>query len=45
MPQQAIIGPYLYFMCDASAGKTGEKVSYEKIDADFVWPGTTVVKH
>jgi len=42
----AIIGPYLYFMSDDSALVTREKISYEKIDAAFVWPGMeAVVKH
>jgi len=42
-PAEAIVGPYLYFMCDESAGTTGEKISFEKIDADFVWPGSSAV--
>lgn len=41
---EAIIGPYLYFMCDEAAKATGKKISFDKIDADFVWPGA-VVKH
>lgn len=44
-PAEAVIGPYLYYMCDAAAGKTGGKVSYKKIDAGFVWPGAPIVKH
>lgn len=43
----AVVGPYLYFMCEESTGKTGEKIIFEKIDAGFVWPGSTpaVVTH
>ena len=41
----AIVGPYLYFMCDESAGTTGEKISFDKVDVDFVWPGAVEVKH
>ena len=44
-PAEAVLGPYLYFMCGESAGVTGEKTCFDKIDADFVWPGTDVVKH
>lgn len=43
---EAVIGPYLYFMCDESAQKTREKIQFEKIAAGFVWPGVvTGVKH
>ncbi|MGB1310002.1 MAG: SDR family NAD(P)-dependent oxidoreductase [Leucothrix sp.] len=44
-PAEAVIGPYLYFMCAEAGQTTREKVRFEKIDADFVWPGTPVVKH
>ena len=43
-PAEAVVGPYLYFMCKDSTQKTGEKIIYQKIDADFVWPGSAVVK-
>ena len=36
---EAIIGPYMYFMCDDAGTRTGEAVVYDRIDADFVWPG------
>ena len=36
---EAVLGPYLYFMCNDEDSVTGEKVSLGKLDADFVWPG------
>lgn len=36
---EAVIGPYLYFMCDEAGVRSGEAISFERIDADFVWPG------
>ena len=36
---EAMIGPYLYFMCDEAGKRTGETVVFERVDADFVWPG------
>ncbi|PID44775.1 MAG: 3-oxoacyl-ACP reductase [Proteobacteria bacterium] len=38
-PAEAIIGPYLYFMCDEAGKRTGETLAFDKIEADFVWPG------
>lgn len=35
---EAVLGPYLYFMCSVDAG-SGETVSLDKLAADFVWPG------
>jgi len=35
----AVTGPYLYFMCDEAGQRTGETIRFEKIDADFTWPG------
>lgn len=36
---EAVIGPYMYFMCDEAGKRTGESVSFDRIDAGFVWPG------
>lgn len=44
-PADAVIGPYLYFMCDDANKVTREKIKFDKIDADFVWPGSMVVMH
>ena len=44
-PAEAVVGPYLYFMSDASAAVTGEKVRFERVDVDFRWPGAAVNKH
>lgn len=40
----AAIGPYLYFMCDEAGKRTGEAIQYERIPADFVWPGLTTAE-
>ena len=36
---EAVLGAYLYFMCSHDDAGTGQTVSLDKIDADFVWPG------
>jgi len=36
---EAVVGPYLYFMGADASQLTQEKVQYERLDADFKWPG------
>ncbi|RVU81721.1 SDR family NAD(P)-dependent oxidoreductase [Leucothrix sargassi] len=36
---EAVLGPYLYFMCAHDKAGTAETVSLGQLDKDFVWPG------
>lgn len=36
---EAVLGPYLFFMCNPESKLTAQKVSLDKLDADFIWPG------
>ena len=36
---EAVVGPFLYFMGSDAAQRTNEKIVYERLDADFKWPG------
>lgn len=35
----AVVGPYLYLMCDDAGSRTGETIRFERVDSGFVWPG------
>ena len=36
---ESVVGPYLYFMGADATNRTNEKVTFERLDADFAWPG------
>lgn len=38
---EAVVGPYLYFMGADAKRRTAEKIVFEKLPADTIWPGET----
>jgi len=36
---EAVVGPYLYFMGADAKKRTGEKIAFDKLPADTLWPG------